>query len=393
MYTSKSSWLEHESNSHRRVWRCFEHKDLFKSRHALISHYEHAHSNLSKVQMQSMSELAGVGTKDERVFCPFCQSSGPFEMTLADHMALHMERLATFAAPRKSSERDHDSVHRSNSTAANGARSMSSLRSVSLNFSVAESREDDVLKHEDDGEKLDDREQRSLQAAKADEDAHKKLIAQKLPNSCGWFFDSPEFFTWLNYAGQNLFAYGPPGAGKSVLSSAVVEFLQQEILVSKDVYIVVIFGEAHEEETSKGIYKGLYWSILKQLDWASWAQNIGKDLLDHRKDKDWPDLDTVFNALIEASKRSPRVFVILDGIESMGSLRSLYSRFSASRVNFLITSTHKIPIKGNNTISLEVRASDDDILNYAKSLMEAEGLLVEVVLGMEDPIVGFSQGM
>nr|XP_036589454.1 ankyrin repeat protein [Colletotrichum truncatum]KAF6801459.1 ankyrin repeat protein [Colletotrichum truncatum] len=130
MYISRASWLDHESNAHRRAWRCFEHKNLFKSREALTAHLEKSHPSLGMAQIQAMSGFDNASTtKDTRKVCPFCFSRGPFKKSLAGHMALHMERLASFAAPRDIRADVDTSSGEKNSRAAQGDRSSISLGS------------------------------------------------------------------------------------------------------------------------------------------------------------------------------------------------------------------------------------------------------------------------
>ncbi|KAH9233822.1 hypothetical protein K456DRAFT_310244 [Colletotrichum gloeosporioides 23] len=223
---------EHEAKAHRRVWRCFEHKDLFKSRSALVRHFEISHPNLSEAQIQHMSELAVVSTKDERVVCPYCQSHGPFESNLADHIALHMERMASFAVPRSSGEED-DSTHGGNSGAAQGARSAASLRSVGLRFSSSQSgqfsghtldiNQDDKASAFEDADASSENKppphsNQDLLGPDHDRKSFEEHLQKYHPGTCEWFLCSERYKDWVDTPGETLFCPGLPGAGKSVLS-------------------------------------------------------------------------------------------------------------------------------------------------------------------------------
>jgi hypothetical protein len=50
-------------------------------------------------------------------------------------------------------------------------------------------------------------------------------IRRRQPGTGQWLLDSPEFQTWLNTENQTLFCPGIPGAGKTILTSIVVEEL------------------------------------------------------------------------------------------------------------------------------------------------------------------------
>ncbi|KAK1763391.1 hypothetical protein QBC33DRAFT_598613 [Phialemonium atrogriseum] len=139
LYASRSAWLAHEANVHRRVWRCFAHPEpLFTSQDSLERHLESEHGAvLAQSQIREITKLSHTNTVDQRSMCPFCQTRGPFERGLSNHMAFHMEQLACFAVPRSSSADEDVSSCGNNTNSAQGGRSVCSLASVSLNFSDA----------------------------------------------------------------------------------------------------------------------------------------------------------------------------------------------------------------------------------------------------------------
>ncbi|RYP77613.1 hypothetical protein DL771_000981 [Monosporascus sp. 5C6A] len=120
---------------HRRVWRCFEQQHgnvVYKSKEQLYLHVSENHTDLTELQIRNLLGLVEATTIDSREVCPFCDSAGPFDKGLYNHMAFHQERLATFAAPRIVDEDNNDET---NSSKAQGIRSTGSLRSISLHFS------------------------------------------------------------------------------------------------------------------------------------------------------------------------------------------------------------------------------------------------------------------
>ncbi|KAG7081550.1 meiosis-specific serine/threonine-protein kinase mek1, partial [Colletotrichum scovillei] len=72
MYSSRFAWVDHESQAHRRVWRCFEHHDLFKTQAGLAKHLHSSHPSLGESQIETLAELSHASIKDERQLCPFC---------------------------------------------------------------------------------------------------------------------------------------------------------------------------------------------------------------------------------------------------------------------------------------------------------------------------------
>ena len=95
--------MEHERLCHHRVYRCFDkrHKSpIWKSGEELQDHFLGYHPDLTDQQQQTLLELSETTVDDTRKVCPFCNSNGPFTDGFHNHMALHQETLATFAAPR-----------------------------------------------------------------------------------------------------------------------------------------------------------------------------------------------------------------------------------------------------------------------------------------------------
>jgi WD40 repeat protein len=137
LYASRQSWLAHEVDVHRRVWRCFTHSEpLFTSQDALLQHLRAEHGAvLDPAQIQEIAKRSHAGTIDQRGACPFCQSAGPFQKGLTNHMAFHMEQLACFAVPRGSGVDDDALSQEANTNTAQGGLSATSLVSSSLVFS------------------------------------------------------------------------------------------------------------------------------------------------------------------------------------------------------------------------------------------------------------------
>lgn len=138
MYTSRGAWMDHEEETHRKAWHCFQHTDSFKTKGELRHHLETSHQTLGPAQISAMTDH-GFGTPDHRTTCPFCLSKGPFGKDgMSNHMASHMEVLALFAVPRGTRREVDDSSDKSNSGNAQGGGSSSSLRSVVLDYSRGE---------------------------------------------------------------------------------------------------------------------------------------------------------------------------------------------------------------------------------------------------------------
>ncbi|CCX31591.1 Similar to hypothetical protein AOR_1_932164 [Aspergillus oryzae RIB40]; acc. no. XP_003189429 [Pyronema omphalodes CBS 100304] len=79
---------------------------------------------------------------------------------------------------------------------------------------------------------------------------HDDVRSKRYEETGGWFLNSPKFDTWRQVDGEdqardsakNIFAcYGIPGAGKSVMSSLVIDNLLDESFTRKDIYVMYLY--------------------------------------------------------------------------------------------------------------------------------------------------------
>ncbi|KAK6541415.1 hypothetical protein TWF694_007227 [Orbilia ellipsospora] len=110
IFSSQTTWLEHERLGHRQIWQCYEHVEpKFWSKEALQHHLEAEHGDdLTEVQIQNLIQISELSVEDTRTACPFCLLEGPFPKGFENHMAFHMRKLATFSVSRYISTRDDD---------------------------------------------------------------------------------------------------------------------------------------------------------------------------------------------------------------------------------------------------------------------------------------------
>ncbi|KAJ5682003.1 uncharacterized protein N7477_001943 [Penicillium maclennaniae] len=95
------------------------------------------------------------------------------------------------------------------------------------------------------------------------------LCNRRQQGSCSWIFENSNFKQWLFGSSRTLYCVGPPGAGKTFLSSAIIDFLQKTF-TSPDVATVFVFcqEEGSKEPSSIDLMK----NILAQLKLPQQAQ-------------------------------------------------------------------------------------------------------------------------
>ncbi|KAF3144670.1 Checkpoint kinase 2 [Orbilia oligospora] len=119
-----------------------------------ISHLKIDHGNdTTDEQIENLIEICALSVEDTRDTCPFCFFRGPFPAGLGNHMASHMQRLATFPVSRDISgpndeEEEDTGVSEKTSDRVPNFGSRGSLRSASPRFG-SEPPSDVALEHGD----------------------------------------------------------------------------------------------------------------------------------------------------------------------------------------------------------------------------------------------------
>ncbi|KAL7625773.1 hypothetical protein AAE478_004996 [Parahypoxylon ruwenzoriense] len=89
------------------------------------------------------------------------------------------------------------------------------------------------------------------------------FIGRRQPGTRQWFLDSPEYRKWVDTKTQRLFCPGIPGAGKTILTSVVVDNLFTRFQNDPTVGIAYLCLSFRRQDEQK--FSDLILSLLKQL--------------------------------------------------------------------------------------------------------------------------------
>ncbi|EHK26130.1 uncharacterized protein TRIVIDRAFT_112497, partial [Trichoderma virens Gv29-8] len=199
---------------------------------------------------------------------------------------------------------------------------------------------------------------------------------RRQPGTCRWLLDSETFQKWLATSNQTLFCPGMPGAGKTILTSIVVdhiisEFRQGDVGIA---YIYCNFHQHNEQTTS-----GLLASILKQLAETQplLAARV-KDLHNrHYTRRTRPSVDELYNTLQSIIASYPRIFIIVDALDECQTSNNCRFQFLSrlfklqihGGINIFATSRPlpEICQKFKESMTIEICAYDDDVRDYLDS--------------------------
>jgi Cdc6-like AAA superfamily ATPase len=202
----------------------------------------------------------------------------------------------------------------------------------------------------------------------------KDLINRRHEGTGLWLLDSKEFKGWVDRSKQTLYCPGMPGAGKTIITSIVVDHLYNRFGDDPAVgiaYLYCNFRQQHEQKPTD-----LLLNLLKQLaqKQASMPESVKNLYERHRNKPSRPSFDEISKALRSVVTSYSRAFIIVDALDecqvSDGGRRrflsEIFNLHTKTRANLFATSRF-IPEIGKEfegCLSLEIRANDEDVKRY-----------------------------
>jgi hypothetical protein len=205
------------------------------------------------------------------------------------------------------------------------------------------------------------------------------FIARRQAGTGQWLLDSTELQSWLKTDNQTLFCPGIPGAGKTILTSIVVEELTTRF--SKDPTIGIAYVYCNFRRQNEQKIDDLLASLLKQLaECQPSLPDSVKDLYDlHKTKRTRPSLEEISRALHSMAAIYSRVFIVVDALDecqvSDGRrtrfLTEIFSLQDKTGANIFATSRFipEIAEKLSGSTSLEIRACSQDVRRYLEGHM------------------------
>ncbi|UKZ83618.1 hypothetical protein TrVFT333_011427 [Trichoderma virens FT-333] len=197
---------------------------------------------------------------------------------------------------------------------------------------------------------------------------------RRQPDTGIWFLESAEFQDWLTTSSRTLFCPGIPGAGKTILTSIVVEYLNSKFYNDSKTGIAYIYCNFKKQEEQKAA--DLLASLLKQLAQSrpSLSNSVKSLYGSHQTKRTRPSLDEISKELQSIAVLYSNVFIVVDALDECQAsdssrlkfLSEIFSLQEKCGVNLFVTSRFipEITEKFERSISLEIRASEHDVRRY-----------------------------
>ncbi|KAG5802854.1 hypothetical protein H9Q71_012563 [Fusarium xylarioides] len=201
-------------------------------------------------------------------------------------------------------------------------------------------------------------------------------FSQRQEGTCEWLLSSKEFQDWVDTR-KTLFCPGVPGAGKTILTSIVINELTTRFGDDDTVGIAFIYGNyrQHDEQKLDHLLK----SLLKQLVQGQSSMPASlKALYDkHNVRKTRTSVEEVSATIHSISGLYSRIFIVFDALDELKETDGCRNRFldeifklQAQYSAKLFTTSRFIPeiierFEGSKTIN--IRAQDEDVRSFLDS--------------------------
>jgi hypothetical protein len=209
-----------------------------------------------------------------------------------------------------------------------------------------------------------------------------EFLSRRQAGTGQWLLDSPQFQTWLEATGnkRTLFCPGIPGAGKTILTSVVIDDLTTRFENNETVgvaYIYFNFRRKLEQQTAD-----ILASLLKQLSQhrPTLPESVVALYNQKKKKQARPSVDELSAVFLSVITEYTKAFVVIDALDEcqeFGGCRSriLTELFNLTRsgANLFVTSRFNREVEGKfdpmQVQSLEIRASKQDVEMYLEGNM------------------------
>ncbi|KAI9731742.1 MAG: hypothetical protein M1834_004531 [Cirrosporium novae-zelandiae] len=191
-----------------------------------------------------------------------------------------------------------------------------------------------------------------------------------------WLLESEIYRKWCSGTEQTLFCPGIPGAGKTIITSIVVDNLRKNFQAHSDIGIAYLYCIYNEQQAQKGVK--LLRGLLRQLvQEHSVLPTDVQDLYErHFHHGTSPSIDEVSHALNSMIRTYSKVYFLVDALDECSKVDGTQEQLLAeifklqsqnpTKVSLFATSRFipEIIKKFEGSAWLEIRAHEEDIRTY-----------------------------
>jgi hypothetical protein len=194
-----------------------------------------------------------------------------------------------------------------------------------------------------------------------------------------WLFHSSEYREWsASTASSLLYCHGMPGAGKTSLTSLVINHLCKQYGQDPEIGIAYVYCDFRRQHEQNPV--NLLSSLLKQL--ASVKSELPPPLEElyarHHSRHTRPSLKELRLILQSMLKTFSQTFILADALDELSITQGWRQEFTheltslrnETNINLFLTSRNNMQVAqeiGQDCVRLEVRATDEDVKTFLRS--------------------------
>ncbi|CVK84594.1 related to ankyrin [Fusarium proliferatum] len=211
-------------------------------------------------------------------------------------------------------------------------------------------------------------------------------FSQRQEGTGEWLLNSKEFQDWIN-TGKTLFCPGVPGAGKTILTSIVINELMTRFGDDDTVGIAFIYGNYRQRDEQK--LNHLLESLLKQLVQGQYSMPASLKVLydKHNVGKTRPSSEEISTTLQSVVALFTRVYIIVDALGELNAIDGCRNRFlqeifkvqAQGCAKFFATSRFipEITEKFGGGKTIKISAQDEDVRSFLDGKISQSAQLLQ----------------
>ncbi|KPM40550.1 hypothetical protein AK830_g6003 [Neonectria ditissima] len=181
------------------------------------------------------------------------------------------------------------------------------------------------------------------------EEKHNDFIRRRQKGTGQWLLDSDEFHAWVTADKQTLSCPGIPGAGKTIITAIVIDYIQSKTRDDESTGL----GQSSLPASVRDLYRR------------------------HRQDRTTPHFGEISETLYSLAATYSKVFIVVDALDECQSdtrtrfLEVILKLRAKARANIFATSRFNTEIKDmfEESVCLEIRATNEDVWKYLDGRM------------------------
>ncbi|CAG8948004.1 unnamed protein product [Penicillium salamii] len=198
-------------------------------------------------------------------------------------------------------------------------------------------------------------------------------LSRRQPGTGTWFLASTQYKNWRDSDGQILFCPGMPGAGKTILTSIVIEDLTARCSIDPTVGLAYVFCNFRLKDQQS--VEHMLASILKQLAQrqSPLPESVKSLCKRHEPERTRPSLEELSKCVQSVMATYRTVFLVIDALDECQKLNDCQNIFIDHLVEIQKTSHSKMLVTCRpipeiaerfHGEELEIRARESDVESY-----------------------------